>query len=77
MFNFDRAFLQQYPTGRWGFAGRIPTALCDRVPASKSALFGGRAHEENGEWVEYKQKTWATREEAVNAIEATGTKWEG
>ena len=34
----------EFPSGRWGFVGSIPTELGEEVPATTSDALGCRAH---------------------------------
>ena len=33
----------QFPSGRFGFVGPIPTDICEQVPADRAAILGQRA----------------------------------
>ena len=53
------------PSGRFGYVGSIPHALCQAIPADKSAVMGGRAFRAaNGELVEWKAPAFDTEQDA-------------
>ena len=53
------------PTGVWTFAGTIPVALCDIVPASAAALLWQRAYLDGaGNAVEARRRLFETEAEA-------------
>ena len=55
----------QFPSGRWGYVGAVPTALCEAVPANKAAILGCRAWRgEDGHVYEWKDPTFDSREAA-------------
>jgi hypothetical protein len=33
----------QFPSGRFGYVGSIPTDICEQVPADRAAILGQRA----------------------------------
>jgi hypothetical protein len=33
----------EFPSGRFGYVGSVPTDLCDQVPADRPAILGQRA----------------------------------
>ena len=44
MLNFNGiTHLIQYPSGRFGYVGSVPTSLSDMVPATVSDIMAGRA----------------------------------
>lgn len=63
----------QFPSGRYGFVGSIPTALGTEIPASRSAVLGCRAYRNiKGDAVELKFPTFTTEEEARQFAKAKG-----
>lgn len=55
----------QFPSGRYGFVGSIPSGLGDEIPATMAAVMGGRAYRNaRGEIVELKFPTFASEAEA-------------
>ena len=65
MFNFTKAVVLQLPSGRWGYAGRIPESLCDVVPATKYDIMRGVAFRRDGEMARLKPWTFETEHEAL------------
>lgn len=73
MFRITKCFVLDFPSGRWGYVGAVPVELCDRVPANRAAVLGGRAQrDESGELIELRPKTFDTREAAVEFAESHG-----
>lgn len=65
--------IMDFPSGRWGYVGSIPTILCKKIKATSSALLGGRAwKEDDGKFYEWKVPTFETKEEAVSFAEENG-----
>ena len=57
--------IHQFPSGRWGFVGTLPTVLASAVPASTADVMGGRAcRGDAGEILTWKFPTFATEFEA-------------
>jgi len=58
--------LQRYPTGRWGFAGRVRADLCyerkDGRPLTEADIDNGRSF--GPRLAGLKRRTWPTREAA-------------
>jgi hypothetical protein len=55
-----------FPSGRWGFVGSIPTNLCEEIPANTNAILGCRTHKNaNGEACEWKAPSFETEREAM------------
>ncbi len=66
MFGNLGCHVNKFPSGRWGYVGTLPTILAQEIPASTSAVMGGRAHRDaNGAIMEWKFPTFETRDEAV------------
>ena len=56
-----------FPSGRWGFVGSIPTNLCEEIPANRSAILGCRTHKNaKGEACEWETPSFETKRDAVN-----------
>lgn len=65
MFGNLGCHLMHFPSGRYGYVGTIPTVLGEQMPASTSAVLGGRAFTNlEGALVEWKFPTFATADEA-------------
>jgi hypothetical protein len=63
----------KYPTGRYGYVGRIPTVLATQVPASTAAVMGQRSfYNDAGELVEWKFPVFDTEQEAIAFAKAKG-----
>lgn len=63
----------QYPSGRWGYVGDIPTALCTEIPASTSAILGQRWHKNaDGDLMEWKTPSFTGEAEAIAFAEKHG-----
>ena len=59
----------QFPSGRYGFVGRIPRSLGTETPATKSDIAGGRSYRGNdGAQYVTKLPTFTTHEAAVAYI---------
>jgi hypothetical protein len=55
----------QFPSGRYGFVGSIPSTLGTEIPASTAAIMGGRAYRnKQGAIVELTFPVFATETEA-------------
>lgn len=55
----------QFPSKRFGYVGSLPTSLAREIPASTSAVMGGRAFTNAaGEIVEWKFPSFDTEAEA-------------
>jgi hypothetical protein len=55
----------QFPSGRFGFVGNIPTTLGLEIPASTAAVMGCRTHRNAaGELLEWKFPSFNTEAEA-------------
>ena len=70
MFNFDRPIVNQFPTGRWGFVGRVPVTLGyvqqnGETPTAKQCA--SAAHCGPG-IAGLRPRTWETKEEAEQAL---------
>ena len=65
MFDFTAVVVLQLPSGRWGYAGRIPESLCDVVPATKEDVMAGRAFKRDGKIVTLNPWTFETEREAL------------
>lgn len=63
-----------FPSGRFGYVGNIPHALCESVPANVSAVCGGRAFRDpdTGELREWKAPSFPTQAEAVEFAKGRG-----
>lgn len=57
----------EFPTGRFGYVGSIPTDLCEKLPADKSAILGGRSFRDpdTREQMMWKAPRFETLEEAI------------
>ena len=64
----------QFPSGRWGFVGSIPTDLATAAPATKSAILGCRAWRcpETGAAMEWKFPTFETEGAAIAFARSKG-----
>jgi hypothetical protein len=63
----------QFPSGKFGYVGSIPTALGIQVPATTAAVMGQRAfRNEAGEIVEWKFPVFDSLQEAVDFAFAKG-----
>jgi hypothetical protein len=57
----------EFPSGRFGYVGSIPTILADIVPADTSAIMGQRwFKDKTGEAMMYKFPSFATKQEAID-----------
>jgi len=55
----------QFPSKRFGYVGSLPTVLAKQIPATESAVMGGRAfRDESGALVEWKFPSFDTEAEA-------------
>lgn len=68
--------LQQYPSGRWGFVGRVPAEIGwmrkDDKPMSEEDLKDLASS--NMPALKYKQKAYGTKNEAIAAAKSVGAK---
>ncbi len=65
--------LIQFPSGRFGYVGSLPTVLATAVKATTSAVLGCRAYRgENGELLEWKFPTFETADEAIDFAKSKG-----
>jgi hypothetical protein len=57
----------QFPSGRFGYVGSIPTDLGEKVPADRAAILGCRSFRdpETGESMMWKFPSFDTLEEAI------------
>lgn len=57
----------EFPSGRFGYVGSIPTDLCEKVPADRAAVLGQRAFKdpETGESMMWHDPSFETVEEAI------------
>lgn len=63
----------RFPSGRYGFVGRVPTDLATAIPANKSAVMGGRAWlDESGAAMEWKVPSFETETAAREFAESKG-----
>lgn len=72
---FERPFglhVIQFPSGRFGYVGSVPAALCRRITADRAAVMGGRAVREGDETVEYRPISFETEAAAVAFAAAVG-----
>lgn len=57
--------IHQFPSGKYGFVGSIPTTFATIVPADTSAVMGGRAwRDDTGAIVMYKFPLFDTESDA-------------
>jgi hypothetical protein len=59
--------INQFPSGRFGYVGSIPTDLGEKVPADRAAILGCRSFRdpETGESMMWKFPSFDTLEEAI------------
>ncbi len=64
----------QFPSGRFGYVGKLPVELAQEVPATKSDVTGGRAHwgPDNKTLLAYKWPTFSTNADAREFAAARG-----
>jgi hypothetical protein len=64
----------QFPNGRWGYVGSIPTDLATAVPATTAAVLGCRAWRcpDTGAAMEWKDPTFDTEGDAIAFAQAKG-----
>lgn len=56
----------EFPNGKFGYVGSVPLVLGSPIPASKSAIMGGRSYvAEDGNSYEWKFPNFDTQEEAL------------
>lgn len=44
MLTITRCHIVKFPSGRWGYAGRIPACLCDVRKATRADIFADRTY---------------------------------
>lgn len=55
----------KFPSGKFGFVGRIPVTCCRELPADRNAIMGQRAVKNaRGELVEYRTMVFDTEQAA-------------
>ena len=64
MLGITTCHVNQAPSGVWTFVGSVPAELLRWVPASKSAVMGGRAKMIGGKVMEWKIVNFPTEVEA-------------
>lgn len=63
------------PTHKWGWAGSIPLALCDKREATKQDHLAGRSFkDEDGKWYAWNPRSYATKEAALADAVASGVR---
>ena len=63
----------QFPSGRWGYVGRVPVNLATAIPATTQAVLGCRAwRNEAGDIMEWKFPTFDTAADAVTFAQGKG-----
>lgn len=63
----------EFPSGRHGYVGSIPTDLCKAVPATHAAIMGCRSWRgEDGRSMEWKAPTFSTEQEAIDFAKSRG-----
>lgn len=63
----------QFPSGKFGFVGSIPTALGKEIPATEAAVMGCRSHRNaKGELVEWKFPVFETADAAHDFAASRG-----
>ena len=63
----------KFPSGKYGFVGNIPLDMASMVPASTSAVMGGRAiRNEDGKLVEPKWPVFEYEADAINYAKSFG-----
>ena len=66
MLKIDSLFIIKNPKGKFSFVGKIPTKLCQIVPATRSAILRGRAFEKApGRMYMFKFPVFETEQEAI------------
>ena len=64
----------EFPSGRFGYVGSIPTDICEQVPADRAAILGQRAfsdHETNDPMM-WKAPSFETVEAAIAHAKGRG-----
>lgn len=64
--------IQQYPTGRFGYIGTIPSSLGRTVEATVSDIMAGRSFDVNGKAMTVKFASFGDAEEAVQHAQDMG-----
>ena len=66
--------ISEFPSGRFGYVGSIPTNLGEKVPADRAAILGQRAFSdpETNEPIMWKAPTFETVEAAIAHAKARG-----
>lgn len=65
--------VHEFPSGRFGYVGSVPSALGEWVPATESDVMGGRAtRAADGSLVAIRFPSFATAEEAIAHAHAKG-----
>ncbi len=63
------------PTHKWGWAGSIPLALCDKREALRADNLAGRSFKgEDGKWYAWSPRSYANKEAALADAKASGVK---
>ena len=63
----------EFPSGRFGYVGSLPTCLAEPMPASTAAVLGCRAWRDSaGKLMEWKFPTFATLESAIAFANSKG-----
>lgn len=63
----------KFPSGKFGYVGKVPTEVCSVVPSDKHARMHGRAFtDKNGDSVMYKSPVFDSEEEAVTFASEKG-----
>ena len=66
--------ISEFPSGRFGYVGSIPTNLGEKVPADRAAILGQRAFSdpETNEPIMWKAPTFETVEAAITHAKDRG-----
>lgn len=65
MLKITTTHVMKYPSGKWGFVGRVPASLCYEQIATNTDIMGGRAYKRtNGDIVTNKVRSFDTESEA-------------
>ena len=64
----------EFPSGRFGFVGSIPTDICEQVPADRAAILGQRAFSdpETNDPMMWKAPSFETVEAAIAHAKGRG-----
>ena len=63
----------QFPSGRFGFVGSVPTALCAAIPATRSDVAGGRAFRgDDGSFLTWKSPVFDNEADALEFARGKG-----